>query len=266
MWRKRSMKTSQGKKLVNIQNVLTSIVSKCQMLCDDIQIRYEEMKNEIDKHIAQDKKNKHTIDQNSAIIAQLYQDVEEKDMRISDMITQMQKPDKVDEVTCECCCIPTLKDNCLICSSNHMICKTCVDQSCKEYYGNVQHSSRKISCCSMHNCSGYIPEHQFSQTFYGKSLLQDFFLRDITPMLLEYIKIFSNEEIQKNLAFLRSDGTFRAFQCPECGFGPIIHAHCSDLLSHHGQHTEGNVMVNNSCPNCKFLAKDVHDLHDWDGR
>ena len=263
---KKQLHTHTDKLLDSINEIVINIVSKCQVLCNDIQHRCDEMKQEIDNYISEDKKNKHIIDQNSARIAQLYQDIEERDMRISDMITQIQKPEKINEITCECCCMQTTRDKCLMCSNNHIICKACIDQSCKEFYENIQSSHRQLSCCSMHSCSGYIPEHQFSQTYHGKSLLHDFFMRDITPMLLNYIKNFSNEEIQKNIAFLRNDGTFRAFQCPRCGFGPIIHAHCSDLLSHHGQHTAENFVVNNSCPNCKFLADDVHDLDDWDGK
>ena len=278
MWRRRSLKTSsKGLATLNMQtdtllksinDILTGILSKCKILCDNAQ-KYEEIKEELDKYRTQDKKNKHVIDQNSARIAQLYQDIEEKDMKISDMITQIQdfqKPKEREDITCECCCMQTPKDDCLMCSNNHVICKLCIDQTCKDFHDNVQISDRRLSCCSMHDCSGYIPEHQFSQTAHGKLLLQDFFIRDITPMLLKYIKNFSNEEIETNIAFLKSDGKFRAFQCPNCGFGPIIHAHCSDLISHHGQHTEKNVIVNNSCPNCKFLADDVHDLDDWDGK
>jgi hypothetical protein len=42
-----------------------------------------------------------------------------------------------------------------------------------------------------------------------------------------------------------------ARQCGSCGFGPVEHTHCSDLLAHHGQ---GG--ISNACPRCGWLTKD----------
>ena len=59
---------------------------------------------------------------------------------------------------------------------------------------------------------------------------------------------------------LRSDGTFRAFSCPSCGYGPMDHAHCDDLTEHHQQSG-----CNNSCPRCGTFVKDVTHLTPWRG-
>jgi hypothetical protein len=42
---------------------------------------------------------------------------------------------------------------------------------------------------------------------------------------------------QQRESFLLPDGTFAAYQCgaAACGFGPVVHGHCSNLRSHDGQ-------------------------------
>jgi hypothetical protein len=52
-----------------------------------------------------------------------------------------------------------------------------------------------------------------------------------------------------------------ARQCGSCGFGPVEHTHCSDLLAHHGQ---GG--ISNACPRCGWLTKDREAWPKWDGR
>lgn len=58
----------------------------------------------------------------------------------------------------------------------------------------------------------------------------------------------------------------RAYQCPQCHFGPIDHYACGDLEAHNGEMVDRNgAMVNNSCPNCKWFSPSIHDWQVWDG-
>ena len=57
-------------------------------------------------------------------------------------------------------------------------------------------------------------------------------------------------------------------QCGRCGFGPVDHSGCANLMTHHGERREGGRRiwggggggVNNSCPRCGWLAS---SLTDW---
>jgi ribosomal protein L37E len=57
----------------------------------------------------------------------------------------------------------------------------------------------------------------------------------------------------------------RPKRCCACGFGPVEHAGCSDLRTHHGQPLLGGVgrpsTVSNACPHCGFVGSDA--MRDW---
>ena len=61
--------------------------------------------------------------------------------------------------------------------------------------------------------------------------------------------------------FARRDGTYAAFMCGRCGYGPIEHFACADLLLHHG---DGS--VDNSCPSCGELPQTISGWREWDGQ
>lgn len=57
-----------------------------------------------------------------------------------------------------------------------------------------------------------------------------------------------------------------ARQCGQCGYGPILHAHCDNLRTHHGQRVSGGSQINNACPRCNWFADDISAWPRWDGR
>jgi len=58
----------------------------------------------------------------------------------------------------------------------------------------------------------------------------------------------------------------RAYQCPQCRFGPIDHYACGDLEAHNGEVVDQNgATVNNSCPNCEWFSPSIEDWQVWDG-
>merc|ERR1712127_285183 len=58
----------------------------------------------------------------------------------------------------------------------------------------------------------------------------------------------------------------RAYQCPQCRFGPIDHYACGDLEAHNGEVVDRNgAMVNNSCPSCGWFSSSIDDWQIWDG-
>mmetsp|Transcript_10533 Transcript_10533/g.17200 ORF Transcript_10533/g.17200 Transcript_10533/m.17200 type:complete len:414 (+) Transcript_10533:47-1288(+) len=56
-----------------------------------------------------------------------------------------------------------------------------------------------------------------------------------------------------------------AYQCARCGHGPILHDHCANLSSHHGERV-GNIRRSNACAKCGWFASDIKSWHRWDGR
>lgn len=55
-----------------------------------------------------------------------------------------------------------------------------------------------------------------------------------------------------------------SYQCPRCGCGPIDHAACDDLKTHHGERRAG-AKVSNACPACGWFSSELADWLPWDG-
>lgn len=71
-------------------------------------------------------------------------------------------------------------------------------------------------------------------------------------------------------SFRRADGSYAAYQCPKCRFGPKELRACTDLRAHHGERVHnprtGNVYQrNNACERCGFFAIHISQWHPWDG-
>jgi len=65
-------------------------------------------------------------------------------------------------------------------------------------------------------------------------------------------------------AQLRRQYLGRAFQCHQCGFGPIDHFACGDLMAHHGEDV-GGAVISNACPQCNWFSDCISDWPRWDG-
>ena len=69
---------------------------------------------------------------------------------------------------------------------------------------------------------------------------------------------------QLRSSFRRRDGSYAAYQCPACRYGPVAHLACADLESHHGEGV-GTTAVNNRCPGCGWFSAQIADWLPWDG-
>jgi hypothetical protein len=58
----------------------------------------------------------------------------------------------------------------------------------------------------------------------------------------------------------------RARMCGRCTFGPVDHAACDDLTSHHQQDVGNGVRINNACSRCGWFSSNVQDWPLWDGK
>ena len=62
--------------------------------------------------------------------------------------------------------------------------------------------------------------------------------------------------------FREADGTYRAWMCRRCGFGPVDHGKCLDLRSHHGER-RGGFVTSNACPACGWFVNERDGPRGW---
>lgn len=155
---------------------------------------------------------------------------------------------------CECCFhVGELE----ICNNGHGICLQCINSICELEVNKTESTGNSIQCpvCESTTC---IPINILSKTEKGIQLLREYFVSEFKSVIIKKLEENKLEDFLFMLPFLKSDGTTKALACPICEYGPIIHAHCSDLLIHHGQDS-----INNSCPKCGALTFDSRSLISW---
>ena len=131
-----------------------------------------------------------------------------------------------------------------------------------------------LLCISCENCDGVIDDDQLCTTAIGRRLVLERARHAFVDEVAHVAKRTLHErhddatsfhsKLLLRLSFLRGDGSFRAYQCTRCGYGPILHADCSDLSSHHGQITH-DARISNACPRCEHFASNIFELRQWTG-
>jgi len=71
--------------------------------------------------------------------------------------------------------------------------------------------------------------------------------------------------------FRKADGSYSAYMCKRCGYGPIDHGKCNDLTAHHHQAIGGGWIwsrhrISNNCPQCGWFASNIKKWPAWDGK
>lgn len=240
--------------------------------CELIKLKHD-YKNLIDKHSLHLQsyntsltKYQRKLSDAADLIAYLYQEIERKDDAISNILRRNNNftVQKEKKLTCECCYDEVTSENIIKCNNGHSLCKECVNNMCKIKNNNFEIPVNEICCGSIHDCDGVINEVKLYSTEEGQKLLRNYYIMGLAPHLLQYIKKYKIQEIEKNVTFLNYDMSFRAYQCSKCGYGPLLHEHCDNLETHDGQEVNG-VRIKNSCPSCDKLTRDVKKLSEWNG-
>lgn len=73
------------------------------------------------------------------------------------------------------------------------------------------------------------------------------------------------EKEQIRNMYRTGDGTYSAYMCQSCKFGPIDHGWCNNLASHQGEVTGEGSVINNACPKCGWFAANISAWPRWDG-
>lgn len=205
------------------------------------------------------------LNQLSSLNSYLHSEIESLKFQLSNCITMMNIRDEDENVICECCFAEVNKYDIIKCTLNHLLCKKCIDKTCEEKVNGLEEPTNKINCFCIHDCNGEISELDICRTTNGKKLSHEYMMKQFKEKLLQYINTYSKEEISKNIYFLKSDGSFRALQCPNCAYGPIMHSDCEDLETHHNQSVDRIHKISNKCPNCDYFSTTIHNFVNWNG-
>lgn len=161
----------------------------------------------------------------------------------------------------------------------HFISGTALDQyvkyECNKSFEDILQRQGQIFCpLKNYGCTSHAPYtlHQLAPflsedtlDLYLKAQQRVSFHRGLHNNEIEEAKRLL--EMQLRSLFERPDGTYAAYQCPECGFGPIDHGHCEDLQAHQDEVMDGATKpVDNRCPECGFFAYNIEQWDDWNGK
>ena len=169
--------------------------------------------------------------------------------------------------TCSICCNENASWNC---TNQHVFCTQCAKRECARRLDEMQPS---IGCFCVSECNGVIPiDHLCLQTKLPSilKLREEVALNSCRDFMRNFLLSWTDKGKMQDQLFLRlslacADGTYNAFQCPRCEYGPILHTDCSNLRTHHFQQSKKG-RIDNRCPKCHTLYNDVYEMKRWNGK
>ena len=159
---------------------------------------------------------------------------------------------------CECC-FNIVDASFKECTSGHRMCSSCLNSWCKVLVEKKNKVPQQVECCAQGGCDGYIEWSDVSSTEHGMELLKERHVQEFIPLIADILSKNDKDALLLKLPFMKSDGKSYAAMCPNCGYGPLLHDRCDDLVTHHGEN-----LIDNSCPNCGTLTEKAYDLLDYD--
>lgn len=168
-------------------------------------------------------------------------------------------------VPCLCCFEEkAVAEGLLTCTAGHAFCRACVNAAAgAERKRPGRAPAAALSCFHVGGCDGELRD--LAALDEGAKMLADHYVHAAASHVARALNLDDADPRCVRLAHLRADGSYRALACAACGFGPLGHAHCDELLSHHGQRLDGAAAISNACPRCGALAAHVDALREWEG-
>ncbi len=169
---------------------------------------------------------------------------------------------------CECCFSSDVaRENRVRCEASeraHALCLKCVDQMCALLLEKTEAPPARVPCPAP-DCTGTLAAADVCKTVEGRRLMRERHVHDFLPVVANMLGPggVGPDARLDYLPFMTADGSSRALACPQCSYGPLLHAHCDDLHTHHGQAAEGDATVSNACPRCGHLAAERGGLVRW---
>jgi len=237
----------------------------------------EEKLKQIEEKLRQNEK---LLTDRDNTIAGLYSDLYARETELnaaSERIREIEEEISTEdtEYICSCCYERHTDQHPIVCTSStpHLFCVSCINKRVKTaYIGKCNMPRQTISCFGL-NCNHVITEWQLCRTVSGRDLICNCHFNEGMQHVIAMFKTFTDElnidlpliqQFMYKLMFINSDGTFRGYGCTKCGYGPLWHEHCGDLLTHHKQKVL-NGHINNACPGCNHLFYDISDMTAWNG-
>mmetsp|Transcript_16344 Transcript_16344/g.41215 ORF Transcript_16344/g.41215 Transcript_16344/m.41215 type:complete len:490 (+) Transcript_16344:41-1510(+) len=170
------------------------------------------------------------------------------------------------------------------CDNDHFICQECFSQwvaSETDIEANPQkifENGGRVTCvCKMSsNCTSnafankliamVVPDELYERYLKARDYVVG---KDAVAGALAKVKqsggISGVEQEQIRNLYKKADGTYSAYMCGQCKFGPIDHGWCNDLSCHHGEGKGQTGQISNACPKCKWFAAQLGCWPRWDG-
>lgn len=191
--------------------------------------------------------------------------------RVSHLLKSDSKNDIQDKsIACNLCCEDVKLHKvswCLHPETPHPICHECINSVMQTRNSNpCTNYDRPITCLSIHEDCEYEMQTTCC-THEGLKYMSDKTVIPVLTRVCDMIRSTPSTDMNTllfRLAYMQSDGTFRGFECTECGHGPMWNDRCDDLVSHHDQTTNEGT-INNACPNCHFMVASSSDMKRWSG-
>lgn len=172
------------------------------------------------------KKLKHDLSQShdrSAINIQKIIDMQDHIGNLENKVNAMNKDKNACNNHLKTCCICFEEaESYVSCKNNHIHCGDCFDKHCNEILSK-HNNEIKVKCASTTNCECLIPLPLLTQFESGNKLYCEKIHMDAMKTLSSIITE-SPENICLKIKYLRYDGTYRAYACKKCGYGPIEHS------------------------------------------
>jgi hypothetical protein len=162
---------------------------------------------------------------------------------------------------CVICFNEIESEDAVVCDENHTHCLTCIDKYCGEKLQSFS-DDLILTCQCQIQCDKQLSFQDIIRCQNGRRLYDEHvFCQNIKPSLFKMLEITKDlEHFKIQLTYVRTDMTFKAYSCSKCGFGPIEHIFCDDLMEFH---KKGE--TNNACPKCSHFVSEVTAMTQWDG-
>lgn len=194
------------------------------------------------------------------------------------------------------CCICLTEVTVHMCAAGHGTCSQCLEQhvrlTCDLEDPSAQQELLKTDGTAIVRCpfaeihgrtsSPCLERFSFAQlaTLLSPTVLEDTVARTLMWIAKRDGQISAAEEIakqsqeaelKKRVARFAQQKMLRqalpdAYQCGRCGHGPVLHANCSNLRTHHGELRTGvAARTSNACAKCGWFVSDIKAWPRWDG-
>ena len=203
---------------------------------------------------------KRESERHSTRLAELHQRIADNEETVANAVRILYCPRNETASSSHTCvvCLNETTQQFVQCGFGHCICESCIDTICETAVQKRECTT--VACPSPTECRGTIDESNLSKTVWGRKLLHECHHQSSIATALDLLETNTFDDASMKLRYLRHDGSYAAYQCPSCEFGPLEHLHCDDLVEWHLR--EGH---DNSCPRCGHAVTNVQELTKWNG-